>query len=107
MGHVTKGNVFEDLGFNKAESADLSMKVDLALAVRKFIERQDLTQAAAAVFFNVPRPKISQIKNGNLEGISIDYLVRMLAKTGGKLTYGFRQPAKTVARKRIREVVET
>ena len=102
MGHVTKGNVFADLGFSQEESLDLAMKVDLASEIRKFIERHKLTQANAALFFKVPRPKISLIKSGSLDGISIEYLVRMLALTGGKLTYNFRQPPKPAASKRVR-----
>jgi len=103
MVHVTKGNVFEDLGFDREEAADLAMKVDLASDLRKFIERQELTQEQAAEFFGVPRPKISHIQTNKLDGISIEYLVRMLAKTGGKLTYSFRQPSKQVAEARVRE----
>lgn len=105
MAHVTKGNVFEDLGFSREEAADLAMKVDLASDLRKFIARQRLTQAEAAGFFEVPRPKISNIQSNKLEGISIEYLVRMLAKTGGKLTYSFRQPSKQAAEARVRERV--
>ena len=74
MAHVTKGNVFEDL----------------------------LTQVQAAEFFEVPRPKVSQIQSNKLDGISIEYLVRMLVKTGGKLTCRFRQPSKQVAVARVR-----
>ena len=103
MAHVTRGNVFEDLGFGREESIDLAMKVDLACSIRKFVERQKLTQKKAAQFFGVPRPKISQIKTGKLDGISIEYLIRMLAHTGGRLTYSFRQPSSPVARKRISE----
>jgi predicted XRE-type DNA-binding protein len=103
MAHVTKGNVFEDLGFDREEAADLAMKVDLASDLRKFIDRQDLTQAQAAEFFSVPRPKISHIQTNKLDGISIEYLVRMLAKTGGTLSYSFRQPPKHVARARVRQ----
>lgn len=102
MGRVTKGNVFEDLGFSREEAADLAMKTDLASDLRKFIDRQKLTQERAAQFFDVPRPKISQIQNNKLHGISIEYLVRMLAKTGGKLTYRFRQPSKQAAKTRLR-----
>lgn len=102
MAHVTKGNVFEDLGFSREEAADLAMKVDLASDVRKFIARQGLTQVQAAEFFEVPRPKISQIQGNKLDGISIEYLVRMLAKTGGKLRYSFRQPSKEVGAARVR-----
>lgn len=102
MPHVTKGNVFEDLGFGRQESANLAMKVDLAREVRKFVERQGLTQIEAARFFDVPRPKISNIQGSKLDGISIEYLVRMLAKTGGRLSYKFRQPPKRVAAARMR-----
>ena len=107
MGHVTRGNVFEDLGFDRAEAADLAMKVDLASDLRKFIDRQKLTQEKAAEFFAVPRPKISQIQNNKLQGISIEYLIRMLAKTGGKLTYSFRQPSQQMAKARLREHNDT
>lgn len=107
MGHVTKGNVFEDLGFSRAEAADLAMKVDLARDLRKFIERQKLTQEKAAKFFAVPRPKISQIQSNKLQGISIEYLVRMLAKTGGKFSYTFRQPSRQTAKARLREHTST
>lgn len=104
MGHVTRGNVFEDLGFSREESIDLAMKVDLALEIRRFIERQNLrSQEKAAAFFDVPRPKISQIKNNKLEGISIEYLVRMWAKTGGRFTYKFRQPSRQTVMKRVKE----
>jgi len=104
MAHVTKGNVFEDLGFGREEAADLAMKVDFASDLRKFIERQGLTQEQAAAFFSVPRPKISRIQTNKLEGLSIEYLVRMLAKTGGKLRYSFQQPSKQAAEARVREL---
>ena len=103
MGHVTKGNVFEDLGFSREEAADLAMKAKLASDLSKFIERQKLTQVRAAAFFDVPRPKISKIQGRDLTGITIDYLVRMLAKTGGTLRYSFRQPPKRVAQARVRQ----
>ena len=103
MRHVTKGNVFEDLGFSREEAADLAMKVDLAGDLRTFIDQHKLTQEKAAEFFGVPRPKVSQIKNNKLQGISIEYLVRMLTKTGGKLSYSFRQPSKQTARARLQE----
>jgi len=104
MGRVTKGNVFEDLGFSREEAADLAMKAKLASDLRKFIERQELTQVKAAAFFSVPRPKISKIQNSDLTGITIDYLVRMLAKTGGRLTCEFRQPAKKAVEARLRDL---
>ncbi|HLU07655.1 MAG TPA: helix-turn-helix transcriptional regulator [Woeseiaceae bacterium] len=93
MAHVTSGNVFEDLGFSREEAARLALQVYLSEQIRTFIRRQGLTQAKAAEFFDVPQPKISRIMNDKLQGFTIDYLVRMLARTGGTLNYSFRQPA--------------
>lgn len=94
MAKVTKGNVFEDLGFDPSESADLALRAYLMAEIRKFIERNGLTQVKAAKFFGIQQPKISNIINGKVEEISSDYLVGLLAKTGGEFTYSFKQPTK-------------
>jgi predicted XRE-type DNA-binding protein len=102
MAKVTKGNVFEDLGFDPAESADLALRAYLMAEIRKFIERNSLTQVKAAKFFGVRQPKISNIINGRVEEISSDYLVGLLAKTGGELRYSFKQPTKRQVERRMR-----
>ena len=101
MKKVTKGNVFEDLGFDTSESADLALRAFLMAEIRKFIERNDLTQVKAAKFFGVKQPKISNIINGKVEEISSDYLVGLLAKTGGELKYSFKQPTKRQVEQRL------
>ena len=51
MTKVTKGNVFEDLGFDPSESADLALRAYLMAEARKFVEKNELTQVKAAQFF--------------------------------------------------------
>jgi len=102
MRNVTRGNVFEDLGFSPDEAERMALQVFLSEQIRTFIKRHKLNQARAAAFFGVRQPKISKILNENLEGMSIDYLVKMVAHTGGTLNYSFRQP-----RKMSRKEVET
>ncbi len=97
LAKVTKGNVFEELGFNAAESADLALRAYLMSEIRKFVKANGLTQMRAARFFGVPQPKISYINNGKIEKISSDYLIGLLAKTGGDFRYSFRQPPKLTA----------
>ena len=94
MTSVTRGNVFEDLGFSPEEAEKMALQVFLGEQIRTFIKRNDLDQVKAAAFFRVQQPKISKIMNENLEGMSIDYLVKMVAHTGGSLNYSFRQPRK-------------
>lgn len=101
MKKVTKGNVFEDLGFDPAESADLALRAYLMAEIRRFIERNDLTQIKAARFFGIKQPKISNIINGRVEEISSDYLVGLLAKTGGEFRYSFKQPTKRQVEQRL------
>lgn len=79
---ITKGNVFKDLGFSDEEAVALAMRVDLAVEIEKFVRRKNLTQTKAAKYFDVPQPKISKILRGKIDEFSIDYLVRMVAKTG-------------------------
>lgn len=102
MKNVSKGNVFDDLGFDPAESADLALRAYLMAALREFIERQNLTQVKAAKFFGIKQPKISNIMNGKVDAISSDYLVGLLARTGGELRYSFKQPTKRQAEARLR-----
>lgn len=101
MAKITTGNVFEDLGFDPSESADLALRAFLMAEIRKFIEMNDLTQVQAAKFFGVRQPKISNIINGKVEEISSDYLVGLLAKTGGEFRYSFKQPTKRQVEARL------
>ena len=94
MTKVTKGNVFEDLGFDPSEAADLALRAYLMAEVRKFVEKNEFTQVKAAKFFRITQPKISYIMNGMVEKISSDYLVGLLARTGGEFRYSFKQPTK-------------
>jgi len=64
MAHVTKGNVFRDLGFAREQAEDLAMRTYLMAELRKFIKKDKMKQARAAEFFGIPRPKISYIENG-------------------------------------------
>lgn len=91
-----KGNIFEELGFDQQEAAKLEMKFYLMESIRKFIEREKLTQAKAASFFGTTQPKISALINGDPAAFTIDRMVMMTGKTGGTLRYSFKQPPKGV-----------
>lgn len=105
MKHVTKGIVFEDLGFSPEDSERMALQVFLGEQLRTFIKRNNLTQSKAAAFFGVQQPKISKIMNEDLEGMSIDYLVKMVAQTGGRLNYTFRQPRR-LSKQELEERIE-
>lgn len=84
---IVKGqdNIFDDLGFEPEEAANLKIRADLILDLQKYIKKQEWTQQEAAIFFNETQPRISNLMNGDIERFSIDKLVQMIFKAGMKI----------------------
>jgi predicted XRE-type DNA-binding protein len=72
----SSGNVFADLGLPNAE--EKQTKVRLAVAINEIIGRQQLSQVAAARRLNVNQPKVSALLNYQLQGFSVERLMRFL-----------------------------
>jgi predicted XRE-type DNA-binding protein len=81
---VIKGssNVFEDLGFKRGEAANLKIRADLMLDLRRHIQKSGWTQAQAAKFFGETQPRISNLLKGEISRFSVDKLIVMLARAG-------------------------
>ena len=74
------GNVFEDVGFPRAEAAHLLIRTDLMLQIARILKARKLTQARAAKLLKVSQPRISDLVRGRIELFSIDALVEMLTR---------------------------
>jgi len=70
-------NVFDDLGFDPVEAADLKVRSGLMIEVTKYIESNGLTQTEAAKLMGVDQPKISALMRGNINLFSINRLIKM------------------------------
>jgi predicted XRE-type DNA-binding protein len=81
---VTKssGNVFEDLGFDAAESENLILRAQLMRELDTLIHDQRLTQSAAAELLGIQQSRVSDLVRGKIDRFSIDMLVKLLAKAG-------------------------
>lgn len=81
---ITKGSgdVFTDLGFSPTESRNLQIRSEMMTALRKFIEKEGLTQADAAKRLKVSQPRISDLTRGKISRFSLDTLVNMLTDAG-------------------------
>jgi predicted XRE-type DNA-binding protein len=80
--HPSAGNVFEDLGFGPDEAANLKIRAQLMVELRRVIEERGLTQVAAAKLLGVQQPRVSDLVRGRIDLFSIDALVNMLARAG-------------------------
>lgn len=96
---ITKssGDVFRNLGFSAAEARNLRIRSELLTALRKFIEKEGLTQADAAKRFKVSQPRISDLMRGKISRFSLDTLVNMLTDAGMDVAVKIRRPTRRVA----------
>ena len=84
MEKVTKssGNVFEDLGFDTAESENLKLRAQLMRELETLIHDKRLTQSDTAELLGIQQSRVSDLVRGKIDRFSIDMLVKLLAKTG-------------------------
>lgn len=78
-------SVFADLGFSPAETHNLELRAQLMTGLRKFIEKEGLTQSAAAERLKVTQPRISDLTRGKISRFSLDTLVNMASDAGLKV----------------------
>ena len=73
---TSSGNVFEDIGIEKPD--EYQHKAMIAARIYSIIQSRELTQAQAAKILGVSQPKVSALKNGILDGFSIERLFKFL-----------------------------
>lgn len=78
--HQSSGNVFADVGLENPE--EYLAKAELARQIINVITARRLTQAEAANVLGINQPKISALKNGQLDGFSTERLIRFLNALG-------------------------
>jgi predicted XRE-type DNA-binding protein len=91
------GNVFADLGFTPAEASNLRLRSQMMIALRKFIEKEGLTQADAAKRLKVSQPRVSDLIRGKISRFSLDTLVNMLSDAGLQVDCRIKVPSRRVA----------
>ena len=85
MNRTTTDNIFEDLGFGKLEAANLKVRAELLIEIRRHLRKKGLKQKDAAILLCINQPDVSALMNGFIFKFSIDALVNMLAKIGREL----------------------
>ncbi len=78
------GNAADFLGMSDAERQLLDARVELALAVRRQRESQNLTQKELGVKINTSQPRIAKIERAATD-VSLDQLVKAFTAAGGSI----------------------
>lgn len=76
------GNVFADIGFDRAEAANLRLRSELMMRVERYVREAGVTQTEAARTLGITQPRLNALLKGRIELFSLDALVNMLARAG-------------------------
>lgn len=81
----SRGNIFEELGFEPAEAAVLQMRSKLMADLRRYIEKNGLTQIEAAKRLGIAQSRVSDLVRGKWEKFSLEMLITLEARIGRKV----------------------
>lgn len=76
------GNVFRDIGFDKAEAENLKLRSELMMRIEDRVKASGLTQAAAAKLLGLTQPRLNALLNGKIQLFSLDALVLIASNAG-------------------------
>ena len=81
------------LGLSEADRAAIDVQLELAEQIALELRRAGMTHACLARLTHTSRPRLTAILNGNLDGVSTDLLLRVLAALGVRVQMRFHRAA--------------
>ena len=76
------GNIFVDVGFDKAEAESLKLRFDLMMKIEGFYRKSGMTQSEAAKMLGLSQPRLNALLKGRLRLFSLDALVNIASRAG-------------------------
>lgn len=76
------GNVFADLGFDKAEAENLRLRAELMMRIEDFYSKSGMTQSQAAEALGLTQPRLNALLKGRIGLFSLDALVNVANRAG-------------------------
>ncbi len=79
-GHITKGDIFDDLDFSPAETLEAKVKADIWQALIKHIEQRGFGQANLVIRLKAHQPDVSNLLKGKISRVSITKLIQFAGR---------------------------
>lgn len=73
--HITKGDVFDDLGLSRSEASALKVKATLLDAILREIESRGYTQRQLVEILDEYQPSVSNLIHGKIAKVSLEKLL--------------------------------
>ena len=94
---MTRGDVFEDLGFTAEEAAILQIKTQLHIEIMRLIRQEKLTPRQLEKVLGVPQPRVSELLKGKISRMTADLLAKYLYRLGREVTMKTKTSCKRAA----------
>ena len=88
--HITRGDVFRDLGFSPEKALALKFKAKILVAILDEIKRKKYTQAHLVKVLDEHQPVVSNLLRGKISQMSIEKLLIYADRIG--LSLDVRKP---------------
>jgi len=73
--HITRGDVFDDLGLSRSEASALKVKATLLDAILREIEKRGYTQSQLVEILDEYQPSVSNLTRGKIAKVSVEKLL--------------------------------
>src|SRR5438034_10248389 len=87
------GNVFLDLGLDKAEAENLKLRSELMMRIEEFYRKSGMTRAEAAKALGLTQPRLNALLKGKIGQFSLDALVNIASRAGMNVRLVVKKPA--------------
>ena len=89
----TFASVWDAIEDTREAAANMQVRADLMIEVRRYVKGNKLTQAEAAKRLGITQPRLNDLLRGRIDKFSVDALVIMRARTGKQVTLRIRKAA--------------
>ena len=86
-------SVWDAIEDSPATAASMRARAELMIAVQRYVEISDTTQARAAKQLGITQPRLNDLLRGRIEKFSLDALVNMLARVGRQVALKVKKAA--------------
>lgn len=79
---MSRNNIFSAMGFEPEDAMVYAIRSDLADAIARFLNERSIRGTDAVELLGLPQGTVSNLKNGRVEHLSIERLMRAMVRAG-------------------------
>jgi predicted XRE-type DNA-binding protein len=91
VGHVTRGDVLDDLGLDEQTALELKLKYQIHVGIVKLVRSSGYSPRDLEKLLDIPQPRVSELLRGKLGTLSVKRLLWYMDRLGGSASLRVQQ----------------